>query len=129
MKFSEVENIISRIRYKYNWRFSCRRDNERVRIDLISDEPDASQWREEWHNPHQMWADRRSPSGFSHSPPVVSIVSSQLYHLEQIQDERHLIYMLSAEIKKKEHHEFKEWFRLDGKLMDEPHPMEPFNRG
>jgi hypothetical protein len=122
LRLFELDSIVKRVTYKPTWKFqimdeggltiprlqiTCKVDDARRPNPIFEPNPFALRPKyDEW--------------GHNYRPTLISCPE-----MPSPCNEAQFIEWLGRQVMDIEHHEFREWFRLDGKLVDDPHARLP----
>jgi hypothetical protein len=109
---SRVRSLLERVTYKPGWKLSVERSryisSDSLVLIVTAEFPDVDR------------PDRRLT-------PVTFRKIIDGWNLEQVNDRKILDYYISRVIREMEGHEFREWLKLDGFCLYDPHPERKFD--
>lgn len=105
MTFQELENLISRITYKRGFQFNVERDQSRAicYIRLTA------------------WVTPSNRPNTEEIIPIVQMSALDEYALSKMSMDS-VLQFISHSLFSLEKHELNEWFKIDGKHVEDPHP-------
>lgn len=112
-----LEDLVSDLSYKPGWWFHVPRPDEATRL-VVSDG-------QNWYGFNHIYVTAQVRDVTDPNPQgILTVLLSNVVAIPYGESEDVILHRLHSALVAMEHHEIDEWFRRDGKTVNDPHPIE-----